>query len=70
MEVGRVTPATIGDHIIPVKERPDLAFDFDNVMPLCETCHNSVKKREEATGHRAGTKTDGSPVDPGHFWNK
>jgi 5-methylcytosine-specific restriction enzyme A len=75
-EVGRATPLGVKkgdhavDHVIPVRDRPDLAFDSSNCQPLCETCHNSVKRKFEATGHRAGTRADGSPVDPGHFWNE
>lgn len=28
------------DHIKPVKERPDLAFDIDNLRVLCRPCDN------------------------------
>jgi len=31
-------------HIQPVKERPDLAFDFDNFEVLCASCHISHHK--------------------------
>ena len=61
-EVGRVEPAVIADHIVPVREAPELAFDFDNTQSLCPTCHESVKKREEATGNRVGCGVDGVPL--------
>src|SRR6056297_2799063 len=67
-EMGRVTPATVADHIIPVKERPDLAFDFNLIQGLCAACHDSIKRREEARGYRVGCSQDGAPVDPGHHW--
>lgn len=27
------------DHIVPVRLRPDLAFDLDNLQTLCVRCH-------------------------------
>jgi len=70
LEMGRTIPATVADHIVPVKERPDLAFVYDNIQGLCRECHDSVKRREESTGRRVGCKQDGTPVDPGHWWNE
>lgn len=32
--------ATIVDHIIPRKERPDLAYSAENCRGLCVSCHN------------------------------
>ena len=61
-EIGKYTPATMVDHIIPIRERPDLAFDLDNLQPLCRQCHDSVKRREESTGKRIGCDTNGNPV--------
>ena len=43
---GRVTAATVVDHIIP--HRGDQALFWDtanNWQPLCYSCHNSVKQR-------------------------
>lgn len=37
------------DHIKPVRDRPDLAFDLDNLQVLCGGCHGR-KTRVEA-GH-------------------
>jgi 5-methylcytosine-specific restriction endonuclease McrA len=34
------------DHIKPVRERPDLAFDESNLQTLCKT-HHSLKTRAE-----------------------
>jgi 5-methylcytosine-specific restriction protein A len=37
---GRLTPAKQVDHIIPVRERPDLALDPSNLRALCASCHS------------------------------
>jgi 5-methylcytosine-specific restriction endonuclease McrA len=34
------------DHIIPVKQRPMLALDMDNLQSMCESCHNSKSASE------------------------
>jgi len=44
---GRVTPATVVDHIIPHKGDQDLFWDESNWQPLCAPCHDQRKKREE-----------------------
>ena len=43
--LGRVTLATVVDHIIPFKERPDLGMTIENLRPLCSSCHNRIGKR-------------------------
>jgi 5-methylcytosine-specific restriction protein A len=37
---GRITPAVLVDHIIPVEERPDLRLVEDNLQSLCRPCHD------------------------------
>ena len=49
--IGRVTPATIVDHILPHEGDESLMWDESNWQPLCKHCHDSTKKAEEA---RAG----------------
>ena len=61
-EQGRTTVATDVDHIRPVAEAPGLAFDQDNLQPLCHACHSSVKQAEEARGYRIGCGVDGVPL--------
>lgn len=41
---GRVTATAAIDHIIPRKERPDLALDRANLRGLCGPHHNSVRR--------------------------
>ncbi len=37
------------DHIVPLKDRPDLAFEPSNLQALCVPCHarKSAKERSE-----------------------
>ena len=40
-------PTIVIDHIIPVRERPDLALVTANVTPKCVSCHNTRTSREQ-----------------------
>jgi 5-methylcytosine-specific restriction protein A len=61
---GRVVPATVVDHVIPARDRPDLFWQPDNHKPLCASHHSSAKQREER-GHKAqDLGPDGWPADP------
>jgi 5-methylcytosine-specific restriction protein A len=44
---GRVTPATIVDHIIPHKGDTKLFWDKKNHQPLCKRCHDIKTARED-----------------------
>ena len=37
------------DHIEPVRDRPDLAFEIDNLQALCASCHSRKTRLE--VGH-------------------
>jgi len=50
-ETGRTTPAEEVDHIIPVKERPDLQFDVTNLQSLCKR-HHAIKTRNDRARKR------------------
>ena len=39
-EKGGFSPATCVHHIKHLKDRPDLALDDDNLVSLCDACHN------------------------------
>ena len=59
-EKGRVTAATVPDHIIPLAQGgPDTD---DNIRCLCEACH--VIRTNEQFGHRqtVGSDRDGWPI--------
>ncbi|MDL2205789.1 HNH endonuclease [Eubacteriales bacterium OttesenSCG-928-N13] len=38
--VGRLTPATVVDHIIPHRGDEKLFWDQSNWQPLCKSCHD------------------------------
>ncbi len=63
---GRVTLATIVDHKIRIKERPDLRLARENLQPLCKSCHDSAAQSRDRRGYRKGVGIDGWPVDPAH----
>ena len=48
---GRTELATQVDHVVPVRVRPDLAYDLSNCAPLCTVCH-AAKSASERRGVR------------------
>lgn len=58
---GRVTPATVVDHIIPHKGDQALFWDTDNWQSLCAPHHNRDKQREER-GRFQAVGEDGWPL--------
>ncbi len=45
----RPRPATVVHHILPKETYPELAMDLDNLVSLCDACHN---KRHPEKGWR------------------
>jgi len=43
---GRLTPATVVDHIVPMKEG-GACLDIKNLQSLCKRCHDSKTARED-----------------------
>jgi 5-methylcytosine-specific restriction endonuclease McrA len=41
-------PTVVVDHIIPLRERPDLALVETNARPMCVSCHNTRTSREQS----------------------
>ena len=41
----QIVRATHVHHIQELRDRPDLAFDADNLISLCHTCHEEVHDR-------------------------
>lgn len=67
---GRVTAATVVDHIVP--HRGDSALFWDsanNWQALCAPCHNGHKQRMEKSGAVVGCDINGVPIDKHHHWN-
>lgn len=42
------------DHVLAVRDRPDLAFSLDNLQSLCASCHSTKTRSEMGFG----------PIDP------
>lgn len=59
---GRVTAATIADHIVPIAKGGAI-YDLSNMQPICAECH--YRKSLVDQGKRAKQKfgADGWPVD-------
>lgn len=66
---GRVTEATVVDHKVPHKGDQKLFWDQANWQSLCDHCHNSTKRKQEANGLVPGCDVNGLPVDPSHPWS-
>ena len=56
-----ITAATEVDHVVPRRQRPDLAYDMNNLKSLCKPCHshktnkqNSLRKRNRGRFDRGG----------------
>lgn len=49
-------PATMVHHVIPRKERPDLALDLGNLRSLCDICHNRRHPEKGGQGTAAPKK--------------
>ena len=67
-QAGRVTPATVADHITPHRGDRARFFDPANLQSLCKTCHDGAKQRLEKSGHLKGSGLDGLPLDGTHPW--
>lgn len=44
---GRYTEATVTDHIIPHRNRPELMWDESNFQALCKSCHDKKTWTED-----------------------
>jgi 5-methylcytosine-specific restriction endonuclease McrA len=65
LEAGRVTPATVCDHVVP--HRGDFtAFRLGELRSLCAECHNRL---DANNAPRPPVREDGTPSDPRHPWN-
>lgn len=68
--LGRLTPATVVDHIVPIREAPERRLDQSNLQCLCKGCHDSLKQQQERKGYHGAVDASGWPVDPDHPANR
>ena len=69
-QAGRLTRATVVDHIQPHKGDKRLFWLRSNHQPLCKSCHDGAKQQLEATGSLRGCDASGRPLDPNHHWGQ
>lgn len=71
---GRITAATVVDHITPHRGDYKMFWDRKNWQPLCDAapwrCHSSKKQSEERLGYSTDVGDDGWPIDPNHPVNR
>lgn len=67
--LGKLTPATVVDHVIPHRNDPKLMWDSSNYQSLCSHHHNSTKQHWERSGIY-GCDEHGFPIDPSNHWNR
>lgn len=60
LQVGRLTPATVADHIEPHRG-DEIKFWNGELMSLCASCHSGTKQVQERTGVLRGCDADGNP---------
>ena len=62
-EMVRPRDAVVVHHIVPVTERPDLMMDLDNLISLCDACHNKRHPEKGGSpGQEAVTPPEGIRV--------
>lgn len=70
---GRITPATVADHVRPHRGDRALFFDPNNLQSLCDApglrCHSSRKQAIETRGYSDDVGVDGLPIDLLHPFN-
>jgi hypothetical protein len=65
---GRITPATVVDHIVPHNGDPALMWDVENLQSLCASCHSGIKRVADIRGHSQACDENGMPLDANHHW--
>lgn len=64
---GRVTAATIADHVVP--HRGCLVLFYHGLLQsLCKRCHDGAKQQQELRGQLRGGDLNGYPMDASHHW--
>lgn len=68
---GRLTPATVVDHIKAHKGDLGLFYSPDNLQSLCKLHHDGAKQKAESNKiNEIGCDENGFPLDPEHHFNR
>lgn len=68
-EKGKVlTPASMVHHIVPIEEGGEV-LDLENLMALCESCHDK-KHSKNSIGNVGGCDPSGFPISQAHPWRQ
>jgi 5-methylcytosine-specific restriction protein A len=66
LKQGRITAATVCDHIDPKSKETEQGFYAGPFQSLCASHHDSSKQAEERRGYSGEADEDGWPIDPRH----
>jgi HNH endonuclease len=68
---GRLTPATVVDHIKAHKGNLSLFYSPSNLQSLCKLHHDGAKQKAESNKiNEIGCDENGFPLDPEHHFNR
>jgi 5-methylcytosine-specific restriction enzyme A len=71
---GRVTAATVCDHVDPKSKLSEATFFKGPFQSLCDSdpwrCHSRKKQQQEKGRYHADVGADGMPTDPDHPFNR
>jgi 5-methylcytosine-specific restriction protein A len=74
LKAGRLTPATVCDHVDPKSKATEEGFFAGPFASLCDAepwrCHSSLKQIIEERGFSSEVGPDGLPTDPNHPFNR
>lgn len=66
LKAGRLTPATVCDHVDPASKATEEGFFAAAVQSLCAPCHDGRKQQIEGVGFSTEVDPSGMPLDPNH----
>lgn len=66
LKAGRITQATICDHVDPKSKDTEATFYKGPFQSLCKPHHDGAKQREEHLGYSAAVDISGWPIDARH----
>lgn len=56
------------DHIVTIRQRPDLRLDPRNFQSLCDRHHDLITASIDSGDLRGAVNVEGEPLDPRHPW--